>query len=66
MENNDIHTRDTATLKGLDYNYMIMDKKSPTVCIETGTVACPLPYSQFKVLWKQHGLMMPTLAACYQ
>lgn len=57
---------DTATAKGLDYNYMILDKKIPSVCIETGTVACPLPYSQFKVLWKQNGLMMPTLAACYQ
>lgn len=57
---------DSATAKGLDYNYMILDKKIPTVCIETGTVPCPLPYSQFKKLWKQNGVMMPTLAACYQ
>ena len=58
--------RSAATLKGLDYNYMIWEKGIPTVCIETGTVACPLPYSQFKKLWKQNGYMMPTLAACYQ
>lgn len=51
--------------KGLDYNYMILDKKIPAVCIETGTVACPLPYSQFKKIWKENHMMMVTLAGCY-
>lgn len=50
---------------GLDYNYIILDKKIPAVCIETGTVACPLPYSQFKKIWKENHMMMVALAGCY-
>ena len=57
--------RESAIPKGLDYNYMILDKKIPAVCIETGTVACPLPYSQFKKIWEKNHMMMVALAGCY-
>ena len=51
--------------RGLEYNYMIFDKNIPAVCVETGTVACPLPYSQFKKIWKENHMMMVALAGCY-
>ena len=57
---------EASPLKGLEYNYMNFDKQIPTVCIETGTVACPLPYSQFKTIWKENHMMMVALAGCYQ
>lgn len=57
---------EASPLKGLEYNYMNFDKQIPTICIETGTVACPLPYSQFKTIWKENHMMMVTLAGCYQ
>lgn len=57
---------EASPLKGLEYNYMNFAKNIPTVCIETGTVQCPLPYSQRSKLWKQNHMMMVTLAGCYQ
>lgn len=57
---------EAVQLKGLEYNYMNIDQGIPTVCIETGTVACPLPYSQWKTLWRENAMMMVTLAGCYQ
>jgi len=55
-----------SPVKGLEYNYMNFEKNIPTVCIETGTVPCPLPYSQWKKVWKANGMVMPVLAGCYQ
>jgi len=52
--------------RGLEYNYMNCAKKIPTVCIETGVVPCPLPYSQWKRLWRENHMMMVALAGCYQ
>ena len=52
--------------KGLEYNYMNHELGIPTVCIETGTVACPLPYSQWNKVWQENHMMMVALAGCYQ
>ena len=57
---------DASYLKGLEYNYMTFTKNIPSVCIETGTVACPLPYSQRSKIWKENYMMMVALAGCYQ
>lgn len=57
---------EASPLKGLDYNYTTFAKGIPSVIIETGTVACPLPYSQFKTIWKENHMMMVALAGCYQ
>lgn len=54
-----------STLNGLDYNYMIWEKGIPAVCIETGRVACPLPYSQWSTLWAENAMMMVAVAAFY-
>lgn len=55
-----------SPLKGLEYNYMNFAENIPMVCIETGTVQCPLPYSQRQKIYNQNGLMMVALAGCYQ
>lgn len=55
-----------SPLKGLDYNYFIFEKNTPSVVIETGYVACPLPYSQWNTLWKENRNVMITLASIYQ
>lgn len=55
-----------SSCKGLEYNYMNFCKDIPTVCIETGTVQCPLPYSQWKSVWNKNHLLMVALAGCYQ
>ena len=55
-----------SSVKGLEYNYMIFEKNIPAVCIETGTVDCPLPYSQWQKVWNENHMMMVTLAGCYQ
>ena len=39
---------------GLDYNWLILDRQVPTALLETGTVACPLPYSQWDSLWRSN------------
>ena len=52
--------------KGLEYNYMNFEENIPMVCIETGTVQCPLPYSQFNKLWEENHMMFVALAGCYQ
>ena len=50
---------------GLDYNWMILDQNVPTVVIETGTVQCPLPYSQWKKIWKENQGLIQMLAMNY-
>lgn len=57
---------EASPLKGLEYNYMNFAKGIPTVCIETGTVQCPLPYSQWKKIWRENHMLMVALAGCYQ
>lgn len=57
---------EASPLKGLEYNYSTYAKGIPSVIIETGTVSCPLPYSQFKTIWKENKYMMVALAGCYQ
>ena len=56
---------DCSALKGLDYNYMIFAKGIPAVCIETGTVPCPLPYSQWNRLWNENQMMLVAVAAAF-
>lgn len=57
---------EASPCKGLEYNYMNFECNIPTVCIETGTVACPLPYSQWNKVWKENHMLMVALAGCYQ
>lgn len=54
-----------SVVHGLDYNWMIFDKNTPTVVIETGTVACPLPYSQWQELWLRNKDLITLLAMNY-
>ena len=56
---------DCSPLKGLEYNYMIFEKGIPTICVETGTVYCPLPYSQWNQLWNENQMMMVAMAAAF-
>ncbi|MBO5389234.1 MAG: hypothetical protein J6A59_14110 [Lachnospiraceae bacterium] len=57
---------EVSPCKGLEYNYMNFVENTPMVCIETGTVQCPLPYSQFNKLWKENHMLFVALAGCYQ
>ena len=57
---------EASPCKRLEYNYMNFVENTPMVCIETGTVQCPLPYSQFKKIWKANHMMFVALAGCYQ
>lgn len=54
-----------SKVNGLDYNWMILDQNTPTVLIETGTVACPLPYSQWQEIWIRNKDLIPQLAIIY-
>lgn len=54
-----------SDMNGLDYNWMIMDQATPTVLIETGTVACPLPYSQWQEIWIRNKNLIQQLAIIY-
>ena len=54
-----------SDMNGLDYNWMIMDQATPTVLIETGTVACPLPYSQWQEIWIRNKDLIKHLAMIY-
>lgn len=54
-----------TNVKGLEYNYMIWEKGIPTLCVETGRVACPLPYSQWSSLWLENSMMMVATAAAF-
>lgn len=54
-----------AIAHGLDYNWMIFDQQTPSVIIETGTVKCPLPYSQWAELWNRNGALILQLACLY-
>lgn len=54
-----------SRIHGLDYNWMIFDQNTPAVLIETGTVACPLPYSQWQEIWDRNKDMMKLLAIGY-
>ena len=57
---------DVSPLKGLEYNWMIYEKRVPTIIIETGTVPCPLPYSQWKTLWNKNKDIMISTAYMYR
>lgn len=54
-----------SKVHGLDYNWMIFEQNTPTVLIETGTVSCPLPYSQWQELWLRNKDMIKILAMNY-
>lgn len=54
-----------SALNGLDYNWMMIDQNTPTVLIETGTVACPLPYSQWQEIWIRNKDLLKQLAIIY-
>jgi g-D-glutamyl-meso-diaminopimelate peptidase len=55
-----------SPVHGLEYNWSIMELGIPTVLIETGTAACPLPYSQWDSLWLQNKDVISSLAILYQ
>ena len=57
--------RGQSTIKGLDYNWMIIEHNTPTVLIETGTVSCPLPYSQWDEIWIRNKDLIKNLAVIY-
>lgn len=54
-----------SPLNGLDYNWMMIGQNTPTVLIETGTVACPLPYSQWQEIWIRNKDLIKQLAIIY-
>lgn len=54
-----------SKVHGLDYNWTIMDQNTPTVLIETGTVPCPLPYSQWQEVWDRNKDLIKNLAIIY-
>lgn len=54
-----------SVINGLDYNWMMIEQNTPTVLIETGTVACPLPYSQWQEIWNRNKDMIKYLATIY-
>ena len=54
-----------SAIRGLDYNWMIMDQLTPTVLIETGTVQCPLPYTQWNEIWLRNKDLITQLAMIY-
>ena len=54
-----------SVMNGLDYNWMMIDQNTPTVLIETGTVACPLPYSQWQEVWIRNKDLIKHLALIY-
>ncbi len=54
-----------SSINGLDYNWMSIDNNTPTVLIETGTVACPLPYSQWQEIWQRNKNLIEYLAIIY-
>lgn len=54
-----------SVMNGLDYNWMMIDQNTPTVLIETGTVACPLPYSQWQEIWIRNKDLIKHLALIY-
>lgn len=54
-----------SDVHGLDYNWIIFDQNTPTVLIETGTVPCPLPYSQWDCIWNRNKDLIMLLALNY-
>ncbi len=54
-----------STINGLDYNWMMIEQNTPTVLIETGTVTCPLPYSQWQEMWNRNKNLIKNLAIIY-
>lgn len=54
-----------SEVHGLEYNWFIFDQNIPTVLIETGTVPCPLPYSQWAELWKRNCNLLFQLITLY-
>ena len=54
-----------SEVHGLDYNWMIFNQQTPTVLIETGTVSCPLPYSEWSEIWTRNGSLLSRLCLLY-
>lgn len=50
---------------GLAYNWFIHAKQIPTALIETGSVSCPLPYSQWEPIWKANKDVLAKLVVYY-
>ena len=40
--------------EGLSYNWTILDKNIPEIIIENGYGVCPLPISEYKIVWKKN------------
>lgn len=40
--------------RGLSYNWTIFDKKIPEIIIENGYGVCPLPVSEYRIVWKRN------------
>jgi g-D-glutamyl-meso-diaminopimelate peptidase len=57
---------ESASAHGLEYNWSILGLGIPTLLIETGTTACPLPYSQWESLWLRNKDVMMALALAYK
>lgn len=47
--------------EGLSYNWTILDKNIPEIIIENGYGVCPLPVSEYKVVWKKNKELIPKL-----
>lgn len=52
-----------SLVHGLDYNYFSFVGNTPALCIETGKVPCPLPYSQFSKIYQQNKDIINVFAA---
>lgn len=53
---------ETSKPRGLDYNYMNLQLKIPTVLIETGRHACPLSYKEFYCLYNENYKVLLSIA----
>lgn len=53
---------DKSEPHGLDYNWTILEKGIPTLCIETGRVGCPLPYSQWSEIYRENDGLLRILS----
>jgi g-D-glutamyl-meso-diaminopimelate peptidase len=57
---------ESSPVHGLEYNWSILELGIPTALIETGTTACPLPYSQWDSLWTRNKDVFSSLAILYK
>ena len=61
-ENPSASTSSTATLSPCFGDWLASVKKLPTVTMETGTVACPIPNKYFPDIWKENQHILPAIA----